>query len=208
MSDQDRESSVIARSEVNASLASSALLQRDSVQSLGPPPLGAPTGPTQSQVYQGVNIWIVWVGASFHQVLARITGGNLGAPNYFQRTIVHQLNGPPPGGAGLPGVQIDLFGGSWATPTDWHAYEPKRTEHSYYFGGQHHQDGGWRWDAGVLVEKTPYTNGWLWRVSYEDGHDARYNDHILEIALVWVHSFDAEAAVIGEPAHYVDEVAP
>jgi hypothetical protein len=122
-------------------------------------------------------------------MFARVEGGNLGAPNYFQRTIVNTLNAPPPGGNGLPGVQIDLLGGSWATPTDWHAYEPQSTTHSYFFAGQFHEDGQWRWDAGILEEKTPYQNGILWRLSYEDGHDSRYNDHILQVAITWVHRY-------------------
>ncbi len=160
------------------------------------PPLGQRTSaPTVEQTLPGINVPMFWTQQS-HQVFVRVTGGNLGAPNYFQRVVVYRYLGAPPGPA-TPGSFIDQLGGSWPSPTPWHAYDPVGGVASYYFGGQYHQDDAWRWDAGVHLLQEQYTNGIMFTYDFDDGHRGWYNDYHIQAALIWVWTLNP--AVVGSP---------
>lgn len=168
------------------------------------PDLGRFVRTESDNIHAGINIWS-WTINGKHQLLHRVAGGDAGL---WQRVLVYMRNAPA-GQDPLPPGDIDfIMGGEiWPTPTDWSRVQTHDGTWTYYFAGQSHRDGGWRWDRGLRVRRDYHQNGVALTISYDDAGsgDGDYNDYIIEANVLWVYSFDAKAKLEGTPKRAYDK---
>ncbi len=139
-----------------------------------------------------INQW----GLSFkfaHQCIYRVSGGDSGL---WQRCPIWVKNAPYDANCCSGASDVTLGGERWPqdyAPTNWARFERRgESDWTYYFAGQHHKDGGWRWNSGSRFKKDRYENGYLYTISFEDRYGDDYNDLIIQAAFVTRFRFDIE----------------
>lgn len=164
------------------------------------PPLGVLKEVIKDKQYMPyVNYYGIQVAENnSHQVWHRCAGGDAGL---WQLSFVHKRRGAF-NGSGPIESSAQYGGNQWPTATGWSTFPAvpgNQGVYSYEVSGQYHENDSWHWDAAILFRKERWTNGYKYRLAFEDKDiDGDNNDHIIELALIWLYR-PASIRVEGKP---------